>query len=133
MNCPVSAEDFADPSRAEPGIAEQGRTPGKTIVGPCISGLDGGDGVATSQAVERMNSCKEGRATSFAALDIESHSEDDWEDEDAPLPAILVEDNSEWVAMLAQAELDSLSKQNRKTKRGGGIALVPSRRSSRFL
>ena len=54
------------------------------------------------------------------------------EDEDISLPLVIAKDNPKWSAMIDGAKMESWSRQDRKMKRGGGIALIPSRQSSRF-
>ena len=54
------------------------------------------------------------------------------EDEDFPLPSVIAEDNPEWSAMIDRAKMENGSRQNKKKKRGCGIAPIRARRSSRF-
>jgi len=51
--------------------------------------------------------------------------------EDLSLAVVIAEDNPEWLALIAKANLHSVNRQNKKkNKRGGGIALVFAKRSS---
>jgi len=54
------------------------------------------------------------------------------EENDVPLPSMIAVDNSQWLALLANAKLEKESKQSKKKKKKG-VVLLPSRRSSRFL
>ena len=95
--------------------------------------LSGGENVVISQVEGRRNNCKKrGIASAFFTLfGGEPHSENDLEVEDLSLAVVIAEDNPEWLALIAKANLHSVNRQNKKNnKRGGGIALVFAKRSS---
>ena len=57
--------------------------------------------------------------------------EEELDEEDVPLPAVIVEDNPEWLGLLAKTQLGKESKQEKKKNKGAGIALPT--RSFRFF